>query len=245
MGMAKISTVSSVVRRTGSGRLKRVALNTPVKIRKPLVSLRKKNKKLRLALALVLFVAFSFSFWRFYQLGQIDQGRVLGVAEEKEIFSEKYADENHYFYNQDIGLKIAAAGRVKNIPQNDGDYYEGVFLNTDLFFKKTAVGLKQQIIFQAPDHPAVLNYELSGIDTWQIDYKDKNIAFSGRSPGSSFQTECIISLPYIQDSADVRSFSALDIALENNILSLKIDKNWLTEAAYPLIIDLSLSCVEQ
>ncbi len=149
-------------------------------------------------------------------------------------------------------LKLNAFGNVLNItpinaqvvkvtkPESNIFKYIDAYQNTDIVQTLSKTKLKEDIVLKKPGHPMVFKYR---INTDEYDFKKDsqgNINFYLKGhKGEELYRIFTIPAPYMIDVNNKKSSTAdVETSLsEDGILTLKINTNWLKQAAYPIILD--------
>jgi len=172
-------------------------------------------------------------------------GKVLGdkdVLEPNKIIPEYYTQTTVVSY----GLKTLSlqpvGGKKVRVKQKDIRYiYEKAYKNTDVIQTNYPYKIKEELVFYKSGHPLKFKYKLGNVESFVIK-KDKegNIIFYDKQIYESTKELArifTIPTPFIEDKVGQRSFSAVTTIIKNNLLTISVDKAWLAQAVYPVVLD--------
>ncbi len=175
-----------------------------------------------------------------------DRGLILGQYESIEIDLPEFYTETISISKGEQSLKIQPlSGERVAVEQDGATYvYRETYPNTDVIQTKYTYKIKEELRFRAPGHPMVFTYSLTGFENYVVEIdKQGNYVFHDKAQhtpedGFSPLTRVFtLPRPFIEDTTGERSYDAVTMRIDENILSISIDPEWVAAASYPLILD--------
>ena len=137
-----------------------------------------------------------------------------------------------------LEVQVVNINNSNSYNESDGKYlYQDVFTNTDLEYQETENGLKESIILKSTGHPTDFKYKLN-LDQFDFVQTSPNtIALykKGKSNKDLFKLYTL-SAPLMYGN-DGQESTKLVFTIQDNILTLTPDAEWLATASYPVVVD--------
>ncbi len=122
--------------------------------------------------------------------------------------------------------------------------YHDAYPNTDVVQTKDEYRIKEELQFRQSDHPTQFKYRITNPDNYHIEkdgngnfvFYNKNI-FNQYGGSDDLGRLFTLPAPFVQDAKGQHSTEAVKTLIENGLLTITIDKNWLDKAVYPVILD--------
>jgi len=201
------------------------------------VAWKKQRRKLKIFLILIFSVIAITGFFairnKWFAIGEIDAKKVIPQ-----------------FYNQALEVSVGKkkltvtpmAGNQVKVTKKDIRYiYENAYENTDVIQTEYPYKIKEELIFYGKGHPLEFRYKLGNVENFLVQKDDEgNIIFYDRQDyerNKALNRIFTIPAPFIEDKITKRSFTAVKTFIENDILVISIDAEWMEKAAYPVILD--------
>lgn len=173
------------------------------------------------------------------------QGKVRGdmdAEEPQKIVPEVYTNPVVASW----GLKTLSiqptSGEKVRVKKKDTRYiYEKAYKNTDVIQTVYPYKIKEQLVFYKPDHPITFKYKLGNWESYIIDEDDEgNIIFYDKQNYEETKKLArifTIPAPYVEDKVGRRSFKAVTTVIDEENLTISVDRKWLKTAIYPVVLD--------
>ena len=207
--------------------------------------------KLNIGLTVLILLALIAAVLYIYTRHQRDY-RVLGVAEIAEMQIPKWYKDPLIVSQAGKMLSITpVAGqrvKVEHLPAqagiNNQHIYRNAYPYTDVIQTDYKYKIKEELVFHQPGHPIKFEYQLGNIDKYYIEEdEDGNIIFYDQvlyekyGQANNLSRLFTMPAPFIKDSQNNKSFSAVNADIKQGLLTITIDQSWLSQATYPVTLD--------
>ncbi len=152
-----------------------------------------------------------------------------------------------------LSAKAAKAeGIEEGVVEKNKKIYRNAYKNTDVEQIIEPNKIKENIIFKEPGHPLEFKYDLGDTSEYIIErsedgdkyyFYDKE-KYSQLNPKSDYYLReralhrvFTIPAPFITDVEGEMSYSAVQMSIEDNILIVTINEEWIDSHKYPIVLD--------
>ncbi len=144
-------------------------------------------------------------------------------------------------FNETLSLKPLKASAAEKIAEGDNVVkYKDAYQNTDVVQTRETSKLKEDIVLKKPGHPGKFEYQIK-IDKYDFEMTEAGDIhfYSKGEKGNDLRKKFTIPAPFMIDANENRSPTS-DVKTtitESGLLTIEPSREWLAEAAYPVILD--------
>ena len=202
---------------------------------------------------LVLFSIIGVSIYMMFQIA--DSSKMVDIELPKIYNEAMVIDTSHYNFSiKPLAAQAAKAERSNIFKKADKNkkIYRDAYKNTDVEQIVETKRIKENIIFKQPGHPLEFKYDLGDTSRYLIEkheglneyyFYDKEKVAQLDKEDSNYEHKkklykiFTIPEPFVTDANDNKSYPAVQMNIEDNILIINVSEEWVTSHQYPIILD--------
>lgn len=142
--------------------------------------------------------------------------------------------------NLSLTITPLTGEKVRVATEDKQTIYRRAYPKTDVVQTNNDHRLKEELLFEEPGHPTEFQYRLGNIEQFVIEKRQGDFIFYDKKRYLDNKEMALIftmPAPFVTEFEGEPNFEAVAAFIEGDILTVRLDKNWLAQAKYPVILD--------